>query len=89
MTQADGKEGGPPARKGQTKASTAACMATLAASCCTRVCASVGIKKRERVWKSKWQKGGLYNENSYSEEKEKAGKADMVRPQTPWGTDQM
>ena len=47
-------------------------------SVCTRVCVSVGIKKREQVWKSKWQKGGLYNENSYSEEKEKAGKADMV-----------
>lgn len=58
-------------------------------SVCTRVCVSVGIKKRERVWKSKWQKGGLYNENSHSEEKEKAGEADMERPPTPWGTDQM
>lgn len=42
VTQADGKEGGPQARKGQTEASTPTCLATLAASCCTRLCKRLG-----------------------------------------------
>lgn len=57
---------------------SAVCVCVHAHTCvCAHVSVSVGIKRR--VWKSKWQKGSLSNENYYSEEKEKAGKADMVR----------